>query len=87
MRGLLRVLAVLLMGGSALWWVQAGRNPGWTKDQVAVEKLDEITGIGYVEYEKRVVPGVDLLGVAWAAALVLGGASCWFGRKRSGASV
>ncbi len=81
MRVILRVVAVALMVGSGLWWVQAGRNPGWTKNQVAVEKVDEITEIKYVEYEKRLVPGVDVLGLAWAGAAGLGGLSAWLGRK------
>ena len=68
----LRLLAAVLFLGTLLWWIQAGRNPGWTKNQVAVPRFDEVAEISYMEYEKRFVPGVDLLAASSGIALVLG---------------
>lgn len=73
MRIVLRLLAAAIFLGTIAWWIQAGRNPGWTKNRVAVEKRDEITEIVYTEYEERFVPGVDLLAASGTAALVLFG--------------
>ena len=81
MRIALRSFAILLFAGTLVWWLQSGRNPGWTKDKVAVGKKDEITGIVYTEYEDRFVPGVDILAASGAAALVLGGLSLIRSRK------
>ena len=82
MKTALRLLAAVIFIGTAAWWVQTGQNPGWTKNKVAVEQTDEITGIVYPEYEDRFVPGVDLLAAAGASALVLGGLS-FLGRRKS----
>ena len=83
MRTALRLLAAVIFIGTAAWWVQTGQNPGWTKNQVAVEKKDEITEIVYTEYEDRFVPGVDILAGAGAVSLVLGGLSLFGKRKQS----
>lgn len=74
-----RVL-VRLFGGVGLlalyaYWAAAGSNPGWTKTQVPHTKTDEVTGISYVEYEKRFVPGIDLLAGGGAVGLLLIGAT------------
>ncbi len=82
MKTVLRLLAVILFFGTALWWFKTGRNRGWTKNQVAVEKLDETTGIVGIDYEDRLVPGVDILGAAAAGALVLTGLS-FLGRRKA----
>ena len=71
MRIILRLLAAVLLLGTIAWWIQTGRNPGWTKNRVAVEKKDEITEIVYTEYDERFVPGVELLAASGAAALLL----------------
>ena len=60
MRPVLQILGVLLALAGCTFWLQAGGNKGWTKTSVAVEKVDEITGIPYREYEKRFVPGVEV---------------------------
>ena len=85
MRTALRLFALLLLLGTAGWWVAAGKNPGWTKDKVAIEKKDEITEIVFIEYEDRFVPGVDILAAAVAGAVVLAGLS-FLGRRKGGAS-
>ncbi|MGL5016795.1 MAG: hypothetical protein ACRDBP_01565 [Luteolibacter sp.] len=67
-------LFVIIAGAS--WWALKGAHTGWTKTSVAIEKIDEITEIPYVEYEKRLVPGIEfpiafggigaaLLGIGW----------------------
>lgn len=80
-RKIIRWLATAGFAAVAVWWLAAGRNPGWTKTQVAVTKIEEITGIPEVVYEDRFVPGVDILGVAGIAALFLVGLTC-FGKRR-----
>ena len=85
MRIVLRLLALLLLLGTSAWWVASGKNPGWTKNKVAVEKKDEITEIVFTEYEDRFVPGVDILAAAGAGALVMAGLS-FLGRKKAAES-
>jgi len=75
MRAFLRLAALALLLGTVAWWFLAGRNSGWTKNQVGVWHVEELTGIQYVTYEKRFVPGVDLLVLSGGMALVLGAGS------------
>lgn len=82
MRFLLRLLALVLFLGTAVWWMQAGKNPGWTKNKVFVEKMDEITGISYLEEDDRFVPGVDLLAASGGVSLVMAALSFLRGRRR-----
>jgi hypothetical protein len=84
MRLFLRLLALALFLGTAVWWVQSGKNPGWTKNKVFVEKVDEITGISYPEEEDRFVPGVDLLAASGGVSLVIAALS-FLRRPRRGA--
>ena len=43
------------------FWAAAGWNLGWTKTQIPVKQVDEITGIEFVTYQKHFMPGVELL--------------------------
>ena len=45
-------------------------------ETVEVKKLDEVTGIEGIEYQKRFVPGLDFLGAAGLGAGIL--AACSF---------
>ncbi len=62
MRTTLRVLAALLFIAALGLWLAKGANRGWTKNQVPVKIVDEVTGIEGVRWEKRFVPGVEFLG-------------------------
>ena len=83
MRRLLRILAlaaVLLAGG---FWLAAGANRGWTKTSLPVKKLDEVTGIEGIEYQKRFLPGLDFLGAAALGAGLLSGLSFLFRNQQT----
>ena len=80
MRMLVRIVAVVLLGGTLVWWFQSGKNAGWTKNRVAVERVDEITGINFTEYEDRFIPGIEYPVAAGVAAIGLTGLS--FIRRR-----
>jgi len=71
----LRVIALALLVAANAWWLAAGANRGWTKTLLPVTALDEVTGLTGITYEKRFLPGLDLLGLAWLGAAVLAGAS------------
>jgi len=49
-------------------WIATGLHTGWTKTQVAIEQVDEITGIEFVVYEDRFVAGIDFLGGGFLVA-------------------
>lgn len=53
---------------SLIFWTAKGANTGWTKTQVEVVKVDEVTGIEGRSWEKRFVPGFELLGTCWLGA-------------------
>lgn len=70
-----RVLFRMLAGFFALftfaYWSAAGWNRGWTKTQIPVKQLDEVTGIEFVTYKDHFAPGVELFGLALIFCLAL----------------
>lgn len=69
MKRLLKILGVVLMVASISLWAAFGANRGWTKTSVPITTVDEVTGIEAISYQKRFLPGVELLG----AGILAGG--------------
>ena len=84
-RLLLRFLALVLMVAALGSWLATGANRGWTKTSVPVKRTDDVTGITVDVYQKRFVPGVEVLGAALLGAAALFGAS--FLCRKSGLAV
>jgi hypothetical protein len=80
MKHRLRFISWLLAAGGLLAWLALGANPGWTKTSVPVKTVDAITGIEGIEYQKRFVPGLDLLGGVLLAAAALAAAAFFLPR-------
>ena len=79
----LRLVAALLLLTALAVWVATGANRGWTRTSVPVQRTDEVTGITVDDYQKRFVPGVDLLGVALLGSGILAGASFLFRKSQT----
>lgn len=60
----LRLAAALVLIGAIGYWVAKGANLGWNKDQVPVKQTDEVTGLEFVTYEQRFVPGFEFMGLS-----------------------
>lgn len=82
MRRLFQFLSLAVMAAALMLWVNTGANRGWTKTSVETKFVDEVTGIEAHQYQKRFVPGVDFLGVAFAGALVLAGVSFFVNNRK-----
>ncbi len=74
----LRIFAALVLLAGFGFWGASGANRGWTKNSVALERTDEVTGIVSHEYRKKFVPGVDFLAGILLAAGALAGVSIFF---------
>lgn len=61
-RLVLRLLAAFCMIFTLVFWINKGAHTGWSMDRVPIPQIDEITGIEYVTYEDRFVPGLEWLG-------------------------
>lgn len=86
MKGILRILAVLVFLGGIGFWFVAGANTGWTKNRVEKRTVDEVTGIEAVAYEDRFVPGVEFLGgVAVGAGTLV--AVSFLGRRKQKSAI
>tara|TARA_R110002050_G_scaffold122120_1_gene240650 strand:+ start:529 stop:795 length:267 start_codon:yes stop_codon:yes gene_type:complete len=71
-RTIIRFSALILMVATLGWWMAAGAHRGWSMNRVPQTMTDEFTGLDYVEYQDRFVPGIDILGGGIAlAALAL----------------
>ncbi len=79
----LRVVAAVVLAAAAGFWAAKGAHTGWSMDKVPVKQTDEITGIEFVTYEDRYVPGVDFLGLAGGLAAGLFAVSFFVQRKTS----
>jgi hypothetical protein len=82
MRRTLRFLSVILTVAAALLWLVLGANRGWTRTSVPVKTVDEVTGIEGIQYQKKFVPGLELLGGALLGAGLLAGASLLFSNQQ-----
>ena len=81
MKKTLRIIAVLIALLAAGYWFGTGANLGWTKTQVPVKTVDEVTGIEGFSYEKKFVPGVDFVAVGVGAGVLLFAISFAFKNK------
>jgi hypothetical protein len=78
MKKSLRILALLVAVAAATTWLATGANRAWTKTSVPVKTLDEVTGIEGITYQKKFLPGVDFLAVAFGGASALFAVSFFF---------
>lgn len=77
----LRVAAFVVLVAAAGFWAAEGAHRGWSMNQVPIKQTDEVTGLEYVTYEDRYVPGVDFLGLAGGLAAGLFAVSFFVQRK------
>ena len=82
-RRIFRLLALATFVGCVGFWAAKGARIGWTQHQVTIQEIDEVTGLDYVRYEDRFVPGVEWLAGGCAVAVFLFGASFLFRSKLS----
>jgi len=81
MKKLLRIIAVAVALLATATWLVTGANRGWTKTSVEKKTVDEVTGLEGITYEKRFVPGLDLLGGALLGAGLIASVSFLFRNK------
>ncbi len=58
----LRLIATSCLVFSIVYWTGKGAHTGWSMDRVPSPQVDDVTGIEYVTYEDRFVPGIEWLG-------------------------
>ncbi len=75
---ILRVAAAAVLTAGLAVWLAGGAHAGWTRTSVEVRTLDEVTGIEGVTYEKRFLPGIEVLVLTVLASAGLAGASLFF---------
>ena len=83
MKKSLRLLALVVALAAAGTWFVTGANRGWTKTSVEKRKLDEVTGLEAISYEKKFAPGLDFLGGALLGAGALAGLSFLFRNQQN----
>ncbi|MCG8528224.1 MAG: hypothetical protein MI748_17720 [Opitutales bacterium] len=81
MKKTLRTLAVIIPILGISVWIAQGPNLGWTKTQIEVQKVDDITGIEYSEYEDRITFGVELPVLSLGLSALLFGGSFLLKKK------
>lgn len=72
------IVAVVVV--SAYWWTK-GAHLGWSQNLIPTAATDEITGLEYVTYKSGFTPGIDLLAVGGAGAVLLWIVSLFLGRR------
>ena len=80
-RLILRILALVLILASTVFWISTGSHTGFSKDRVEIQQVDPITQIEYVDYEERFVLGVEYLALACGLGVTSFGLSFAFRRK------
>ncbi len=70
-RSIFRSTALLTLVGTVGYWLAMGAHRGWSQNRVPITRTDEVTGIAFITYENRFIPGIEVLGagVALAAGL------------------
>ncbi len=83
MKRTLQILALVIALGGGVTWAVTGANRAWTKTEVQIKTLDEVTGIEGITYHKKFQPGVDFLGAAFGGAALLASASFFFRKPKT----
>lgn len=86
-RNILRLATVVILLATVGFWAAKGAHTGWSQNQVPLKQTDEITGIEYVTYEKRFVPGVEFLGAGLGVASGLLLVSLFFSKNKPNPSL
>ena len=81
MKHTLRIIAVLIALAATGYWLAAGANLGWNKDQVQIKTRDEITGLDGIQWQKKFVPGFEFMAIAFGGAVFFAGISFLFRNK------
>jgi len=77
----LRLVAAFCLVFGIVYWSGKGAHIGWSMDRVPTAQVDEITGIEFITYEERFVPGIEWLGGAVGLAVLSFGLSFFFRNK------
>ncbi|MBL6919713.1 MAG: hypothetical protein ISR41_04350 [Puniceicoccaceae bacterium] len=80
-RLVLRILALVLILVSTVFWISTGSHTGFSKDRVEIQQVDPITQIEYVDYEERFVLGVEYFALACGLGVTSFGLSFALRRK------
>ena len=83
MKRTLSILSLILAVGAVTAWAVLGANRGWTRTSLPVKTIDEVTGIEGIQYQKKFVPGLELLGGALLGAGLLAGTSFFFRNQQT----
>ena len=83
MKRFLQMSGLILALAAGLTWLALGANRGWTKTSVPVKTVDDVTGLEGITYQRRFVPGVDLLGGTWLVSATLLGLSLIFRKDKN----
>jgi hypothetical protein len=75
MKRIIQIVAVLVTLVGITFWAAKGANRGWTKTQVQVKTVDEVTGLDDIKWKDEFLPGVDFVGGVLLGAGILAGAS------------
>lgn len=77
----LRLAAAALAGLTLLLWLLTGAHRGWTRTSEPVERVDDVTGLTYREYQRRFRAGLEVLAGGLTAAALLAGAGWVLDRR------
>jgi len=80
-RLILRLVSAFCLVFGIVYWSGKGAHTGWSMDHVPTPQVDEITGIEFITYEERFVPGIEWLGGAVGLAILFFGLSLFFRTK------
>lgn len=81
MRCFLRLFGLLLALGALLWWWGAGARFGWWQTRIAVEHVDEFTGLSVIEWREGFAPGIETLAAGLLLGAVLAGGATFLFRR------
>ena len=80
-RLIIRVLALILIFVSTIFWISTGSHTGFSKDRIEILQVEPITQIEYIDYEERFVLGVEYLALAYGLGVTSFGLSYAFSPK------
>ena len=71
MKKSIRYLSLFIIITSLFLWIATGAHTGWSKNRIAIERIDPVTEIAYPVYQEKWVLGVDFLVVSILCSLII----------------